>query len=290
MSIKLAIKDYLNYREYLRNYYELKKSEGIGFSYTVFANLAGFKSRNFLRDVINGNKNLSNESVFKVQNVLKLGKKDFKYFNSLVQYNQATDEEEKAHCFDVVMSMAGNHEVWRVRREQFEFYSRCFHNSLREFLRFYTGPVSAEGLARILLADVSAKEVKQSLELMCDLGLLLKEGDVYTPLNEAITTGDEVISQAIMDFHKENLRLAGRSLIDVEAKDRDISCLVLGVSDEGFDNIKGKIQSFRKEMAAISDAELNPTRVIHLAMQAFPTTHPVGEYENVEKLQPEEAM
>jgi uncharacterized protein (TIGR02147 family) len=290
MTIKLAIKDYLNYREYLRNYYELKKNEGVGFSYTVFANQAGFKSRNFLRDVINGNKNLSSESVFKVQNVLKLGKKDFKYFNALVQYNQASDEEEKSHCFDVVMSMAGNHEVWRVRREQFEFYSRCFHNSLREFLRFHIGPVSAEGLSNILRADVSPKEVKHSLELMCDLGLLRQEGDSYTPVNEAITTGDEVLSQAIMDFHKENLRLAGRSLIDVDAKERDVSCLVLGVSDQSFAKIKEKMQAFRKEIAALSDAEASPDRVIHVAMQAFPTTYSVDKYEDNKKSQLEEVM
>ena len=64
----------------------------------------------------------------------------------------------------------------------------------------------------------------------------------------AVTTGDEVQSLAVENFHLQNLILAGESIDTVPGGQRDVSCLVLGLSRKGFESCKAEIQSLRKRL------------------------------------------
>src|SRR3954468_24344934 len=80
---------YLDYREFLKDYYQERKTASSVFSYKSFANKAGFKTKSFLKMVIIGKKNLSEESLQKVAKALKLDAKATSYFEDLVAFNQA---------------------------------------------------------------------------------------------------------------------------------------------------------------------------------------------------------
>jgi uncharacterized protein (TIGR02147 family) len=56
--------NYLNYRDFLKDYYEEHKAKSPCFSYKYLANKAGFKSKSFFHEVITGKKNLSKDSMY----------------------------------------------------------------------------------------------------------------------------------------------------------------------------------------------------------------------------------
>jgi len=64
------IYDYVNYRDFLRDFYREKKTENPSFSYQQFARSAGFGSKSFLPHVIEGKKNLSDDSLFRLKTVV----------------------------------------------------------------------------------------------------------------------------------------------------------------------------------------------------------------------------
>jgi uncharacterized protein (TIGR02147 family) len=58
----------------------------------------------------------------------------------------------------------------------------------------------------------------------------------------------------------------------VAAAERDISCMIVGLSQDGFDALKAGIRRFRKEVAELADRDADAERVYHVSFQLFPTS------------------
>ena len=54
--------EYLDYREFLRDYYQSKKAANPAFSLRAFSDKIGFKAKDFISRVMQGDKNLSTQS------------------------------------------------------------------------------------------------------------------------------------------------------------------------------------------------------------------------------------
>ena len=128
-------------------------------------------------------------------------------------------------------------------------------------------------IGRALQPQISPEEVQKSIKLLLSLGLIKKKGTGYIQADAAITTGDEVNSSFVRNFHLQNFYLARESLDSISEANRDLSCLVLALSRSKFQQIKREVQKFRKAMANIADEDQNPTDIYHLSFQFFPTTH-----------------
>src|SRR5690554_7948973 len=66
--------EYLDYRELLKDYYQQKKNANPSFSLRVFSDKIGFKAKDFISRIMNGDKNLSIQSIPKVAKGLKIGR------------------------------------------------------------------------------------------------------------------------------------------------------------------------------------------------------------------------
>ena len=87
--------EFMDYREFLQSSFEEKKRRHEFYSYRLFSQKAGFKSPNYLKLVINGERNLTKESVFKVAKAFDLNKKETDYFENLVFLNQSKTLDDK---------------------------------------------------------------------------------------------------------------------------------------------------------------------------------------------------
>jgi uncharacterized protein (TIGR02147 family) len=85
-----------------------------------------------------------------------------------------------------------------------------------------------------------------------------------------VSTGDEVGSLNVINYHKQVSRLAEAAHDRSPREERDISALTLGISAEDFAAIKGRIQAFRKEIMEMALASKDADRVYQLNFQFFP--------------------
>ena len=88
------ILSYLDFREYIRDYYLEKKAQS-GFSYRDFSKAAGFSSPVFIKLIIEGKTNVTRTSISALCDAMGLRKKDRQYFKSLVLFGQAEDIDSK---------------------------------------------------------------------------------------------------------------------------------------------------------------------------------------------------
>jgi len=264
---------YLDYREYLKTVYEERKASNPSFSYQVFADKAGFKSKSFLKLVIDGRKNLTEQSLAKLNSVLKLPPKAFSYFEDLVAFNQAKSLKHKNLFFEKVSAYTKRNSAKLILRNQYDFYSKWYHNTLRELVVMVDFQEDYERLGKMVKPALSARVSRQSVELLLKLGLIQKTTQGrYVQSDAVVSTGDEVQSLAVQNFHIQNLLLAGESIDTTPAHQRDISCLVAGLSEKGFAAFKSEIQALRKRLLKIANEDKDPKRVYHASFQFFPTS------------------
>jgi uncharacterized protein (TIGR02147 family) len=134
-----------------------------------------------------------------------------------------------------------------------------------------------ELLGKKLKPAISARKAREAVKLLVKLGFIEKKGSRYVQSDPLITTGDEVRSLAVSNFHIQNLVLSIGSIDTVKSSDRDISSLVMGLSGEGFRRVKDEIQQFRKKLLAIAAAETVIDRVYHVNFQAIPVSEDIHE-------------
>src|SRR5690242_8118531 len=88
--------EYLDHRAYLRDYYLEQKARGRGFSYRVFSRRAGLRSPNYLKLVIDGERNLTREMAVRFASACGLSDEEGEFFVDLVEFNLAGNATERA--------------------------------------------------------------------------------------------------------------------------------------------------------------------------------------------------
>jgi len=275
--VMISVFSYLDYREFLRDFFSEKKKLNPHFSFHVFADQAGFKSRSYLKLVMDGKKNMADDSVKKLNRALRLPEKAFDYFRDLVAFNQARKLHLRNFYFEKLLSYNKRTTAKNILLQQYDYFSQWYHSTIREIVSQVDFKDDFEKLGALVKPRISARKAKASVTLLRKLGLVRKTQDGYELADSVITTGDEVGSLAVQNFHLQNLMLAGESITTCKSTERDISCIVIGASEEGFAKIKAEIQAFRKKLFELSKDDGNVGRIYHVNFQLFPTSEPLYE-------------
>jgi len=278
MSDKNANKkvfEYLDYRAFIKDFYNSKKAANPAYSLRIFSDKIGFKAKDFISRVMNGSKNLSGQSILKVAKGLRLGKHETEFFASLVKFNQAESTEERNAAFD---EMQATLKIVRFTEKQhllghcqYMVYSHWRHLTVRSLIGLFGFKGDYETLARQVHPHITVEEAKQSVKLLEDCNLIKKEkGGNYILTESAITTGDKTSRVALRGFHQHCLKLGADSIDRDPPHERNISGLTLGVSKEGYERIVERINAFRKEIALLAEEDKKADKVYQMQLVLFP--------------------
>lgn len=268
---EITIFEYDNYRAFLRDLYESYKETKPHFSYRYFSQKAGFRSPNFLKLVIEGKRNLSPESIEKFTNALKLGKKEAEFFRVLVHLNQARTVGEKKIYAEQLMQFRPFRYIYPLRQDQYRYYTEWYNIAIRELTMLPEFSQDPAWIAKRLVPPISPQQAQKALDLLLQLGLL--KGDESGRLVQTdafISTGDEVTSTSVANYHRSMIRMGAEALDRFPGPARDISSVTMALSDKSFEEIKALIQRFRKELLAIADQDQSPEGVYQVNFQLFP--------------------
>jgi uncharacterized protein (TIGR02147 family) len=241
----------------------------------VFSDKIGFKAKDFISRVMNGDKNLSSQSIPKVASGLRLGKHETEFFIALVKFNQAETTEERNAAFNEMQAVL---KVVRFAEKQhllghtqYMVYSDWRHLTIRSLIGMFGFDGDYETLAKRVHPRITAEEAKKSVKLLEDCLLIKKDkGGNYTLTENAITTGDRTSRLALRGYHQQCLKLAADSIDRDPPGTRHISGLTLGISQEGYERIVERINAFRKEIALIAEEDESSDKVFQLQFALFP--------------------
>jgi uncharacterized protein (TIGR02147 family) len=262
---------YTSYARFIHDWYADRKRGNPKFSYEMLSRKAGFKSRSNLIEVATGKKALTPSRIFGVAKALELGPRESEYFETLVRFNNAGTLKEREFHLAKLGSLAGKTPGRVISEGQFAYFSEWQHPVVRELVCMPGFDGDLGRLAKTLRPALTARQAKQSVELLLRLGLLEKTAQGrFRQADGAIQTEDELSSFIILRYQRENLRLAEDALDTVDPRDRDISTLTAGVSKACFLTLKKEIQAFRRHLSKIVEKDEGADRVYQLNLQFFP--------------------
>ena len=267
--------EYLDYREVLRDYYQSKKAANPAFSLRAFSDKIGFKAKDFISRVMQGDKNLSAQSIQKIVTGLKFGKREASFFEDLVWFNQAETMDEKNSWFQkmqnelkIVRFTEGQHQLAFY---QYQVYSHWRHLVVRSLIGMYGFHGDFTSLAKSVHPTITIEEAKESVELLEKCNLVKKNEDgSYELVNKDITTGDRTSKIALRGFHQHCLALGAESIDRDPPTMRNISGLTLGISQAGYEKIVERMSAFRKEIAQIANEDKDADKVYQMQLLLFP--------------------
>jgi uncharacterized protein (TIGR02147 family) len=264
---------YTDYRKYLKDYLHEKKLLNNGFSLKVLADRSGFKARDYLLRVMNGTRNLSQSGVCMLSQALRLSEKEADYFANLVGFNQAKTAKEKEFFYGKIAAVRkhGQGGAQKLRSDQFEYLSQWHYSALRSLLPVIDFKDDYAALGRFLDPPLTPGEAKKAVKLLLQLGILRRsDAGKYTVPTSSLSTGDDVASVALTQFHRQSLDLARRALDYFPGSERDISGVTLSLSRPGFEKIRAEAGRFRKQVMEIAAEDSGEEGVFQVNIQLFP--------------------
>jgi uncharacterized protein (TIGR02147 family) len=271
--------EYLDYRAYLKDYFEANKNSQVAWSYQVFAEQMGFKAKDFLFRIMKGEKNLSQASILKMTEGLKLNSLQTQYFDTLVKCNQSHNIAERNLYFNLLNTIKTQgrttHPVQRLRQDQFQFYSKWYHSVIRSLIEMFGFQNDFKQLAASLSPRITAREAESSVMLLQKLGLIRKnETGHFETTQKTITTGKDTSHILIPAYHKATIELSAAALENIPVLERDMSNLTLGISASTFKHLTERLREFRKEILERAEKDEDADRVYHLNLHLYPLSKP----------------
>jgi uncharacterized protein (TIGR02147 family) len=267
---------YIDYRLFLRDYYQERRKKEPGFSFQDFSRFAGIKSKGFLHNVIAGKRTLNCVHTAGLCKAMRFGAFEARFFTLLVNFNQAHDHASRAELFEKLSTIKRRgKQAWPcqiVRNDQFEYYSQFHHSVVRSLIGIHGFGGDFKKLASQVYPRISPRKARLSVDLLIRLGLVKKEKNRWVVCDRLISTPPEVQSLAIVNHHKQSLALAQKALTDLPRDLRNISSATLGISNETYLELCREVEALRFRLLERAGADTHADRVYQFNFQLFPVS------------------
>jgi uncharacterized protein (TIGR02147 family) len=269
---------YTDYRQFLKDRYaELKKTQR-SFSYRYFSQKAGFASPNFLKLVMEGQRNLSQDGAQKFAQALKLGVKESRFFEILVHYNQSKDGAQKQSYYEQMLAFGDYRKAHHLIEAQYAYLTHWYYPAIVELAHLKNFQEDPQWIASNLGGRISIREVREALEVVESIGLLQRNtGGKLVPGHAALTTGPEAASLAAYSYHKQILELAQEAVTAQSPGEREFGAITMAVSATQLAKLKDMVRDFRRTVVNyLSTPDANAEAVYQFGVQMFALTELKG--------------
>lgn len=275
-SERPVVTRFTDYRAYLRAMIAWSKEHRRGFSYRSFAKKAGFSSPSFLKLVADGQRRLSPESVERVAQGLGLERREVEAFEALVEMGQAESDSRRNRAYARIAKMAQRDPVKKLEVDQYEAYSRWQTMVVRELAQLPDFDEDPERLAKRMRFKTKPDEIRRGIDNLERLGLLVRgEDGRLEPAEKNLTSGPEVRSLAIRNFHRSMLQRAVEALDTVPLAERNVSGVTVALNPRQYQRVIELVMTLRREVLAVAE-DVQPgdeaPQIHQLSFALFPLT------------------
>lgn len=270
---EVRAQSFIDYKPYLEAVYRGLKSKILKYTYIEFASDLGFSRTNVIHRIIKGKRPLTSKAAERIAKALELLPVERDYFLSLVTYHYTRDSSKRTESFKRMLEIKNRTVHSQLAKSQLAYFNEWYNPVIRELLELPNFKSDPEWIASKIRPKIRREQAERSLELLLQLGLIVKDSKGRLKLTaESVSTGDEVRSIALTRYHQVMIGLGIDSLVNVEAKQRDISSITVAISPEMVTEFKSELQMFRKKLLALAEKSKNKELIYQVNFQLFPLT------------------
>lgn len=267
----IRVFEYLDYREYLRAYYEHKKDHQYGFSYRSFSRQAGLGSPNYLKLVAEGERNLTPEMAERFAAACGLAGDEAAYFKDLVAFNQARTSAERDRAHERLGRFAEYRQMQKLDAAQAAYHGRWYLPAIRELVAHADFDEDPQWIAGVLMPPITPAEAEEAVATLLEMGLLGRgEDGRLRQTDPLVTTGEGPLPKHVARYHRAMLERASEAIDMFPRDQRQVASVTLCVSEDDLQEILERAQSFRHELLQRFPTSATPTRLVQVGLQVFP--------------------
>lgn len=272
--------DFVDYREYMKAYYEHRKATHPHWSMSAFARKAGFgeSSRGYLRLIMDGKRNLSTHTLTRLISAMSLDRREGAYFETLVHYNQARSQADRQFYFQRLEEQVSNvrSAPFDLLRSQVNYCSKWYYVAIRELAAFDDFSTEPTWIAPRLRAKVSPNEIQHAISDLVSMGLLSQTSDGRVRQSQPVITLTEDFGTHMMtSILSKMLDLAKDAIENDPSDSTSMSCATLSVPYSAYEEVDNEIRRFRQHLlSTYGNYTKKIDSVIQINFQLFQLTPP----------------
>ena len=271
MRPKPGLYSYLDYRAFLKDWFEWKKASNKNFSHRLFAMKAGLKSPALLANVVSGRRNLTSQTTEAFLKAMKLNKDERIFFGQLVKLDQAKTDKERNLAWRNISATKRFLEARQIEGASVAYLSHWYYPAIRELALRSDFQGDPKWIATKLRPQISSSQAKTALETLIALGMLAKTTGRLRPAEGTVVTPMEVAGMAVHNYHRGMLDRAGESMDAFEPDERYLGGVTVAIPEYLVEQVKDELKAFQSRMLDLCDsAENEAERVYQLGLQFFP--------------------
>ena len=277
------ISEYLDFRKLLADYYqyrrEISKNDIRPYNYAVFSAAANIKSPNYLKMIIDGRRNLSEDMIGKFAKALGFSKEQSDEFRLLVLFGQATDPAERNMFLKTLNEkrVDGKLKSGEIDQKAWDKVPSWISWILYSMIDQENVQFEPLKLREILRNKASVDEIDQALRALMALGEVTKDettGQVKKA-RSLMESADEVPVALVRKLQSELMYLGMESLFRDAATEREFGSATMSLTKQEFEELRFQLRKIRKDAQkniAVKRTASKGERVYQMNLQLFPVT------------------
>ena len=277
---------YTDYRKYLKDFYAYKvKTESSPFrnySYGNFSASADIKSPNYLKMIIEGQRNLSPKTILKFAKALQLNKEQTKEFQVLVNYGQAKNAQERNHYLKTLSELRVTKQVkdGKIKASAMNKVSSWLSLALFALADQEGVDFTPTKLRETLRGRASLEEINKALSQLFENGELVRnpETGAVEKGRRLMQNAGEIPAALVRRLQAEFIYMGMESLFEDSPQERELGAFTLALTEEEFGQVKFEVRQLRKRLyktLLVNREQTKGKRVYQLNFQVFPLTDSV---------------
>jgi len=276
---ELDLYKYLDYRRFLRDWFQARKRANPRFSHRAFARRTGQRSPSTLSDVMEGRRNLTPNMIEVFCRAMALNAEQISFFTLLVHLEQAKTPDERNRAWDRIAATRRFKEARRIEGEGFRYLSKWYYPAIRELAHRDDFTPNPEWIAKTLRPCITAPQARKALEELKDMGLLEEtDSGALIPKEGSVVTPHEVSGLAAHNYHQGVLALAKDAVHGFSPDERHFCGVTIAIPESMIPRLKRELNAFQEHLLEVcNDVDECEQRVIQLNLHFFPLSAPIQE-------------
>lgn len=263
---------YIDYRKFLQDYYEEKKSAEPGFTHTYVCHRLGQeKSKSYFNNVISGRTDVTGTFIDRFITLLELTNDEAMYFRALVNYNQTTSAKEKEFFFDQLVRL--NRTPHRIINDsEYIYYKEWYYSAVRSLLDVVDITDNCSQIVKRLVPSITVKQAKDAIRVLKSLGLIAPNSEGYLKATDKVlSTGSFMHDEIVRQYQMKCLEQAMNVIASGTSNAHRNITMSMSMSKECFERVSGKVDQFKSEIRSIVQKDtMKATQVYHINLNLFP--------------------
>jgi uncharacterized protein (TIGR02147 family) len=237
--VRPIIYKYHDYRVFLKDMFSFLKNKKARFMNMKFVSKKLGVTPSYLSMILNKKRELNPSLVNPLSEIFEMDEKEKSFFKLLLNFNLSKHDLEKASAIDMMKQVKQYQDHNPVEVAYHEYMSNWLNVTIREMTAIDGFSDDPKWIQEKLRYPVKMSEIRESINFLIEKGIVAKdENGKFEKPNKSIDCVDHVYKNALIQFHRSFLKLAGDSTLVSETHERELMGHCICLAEENYDEAK----------------------------------------------------